>query len=459
MKKKRTYQAGPVEQVRAEELVPFLVAGCIIALDVAKQRFVVAVATVAGEVVRLFRFNHPTETEKFLGVVHELHARVGPGKVKAAIEPTGTYGDAIRHQLVAKGVPVWMVSPKRTHDSQALFDNVRSLHDPKSAVLVAKLCAMGLATEWAPPASSVTRLRALVELRRHEQQRQEACFGRLEGALSRHWPEFGQWLDMREQKSALRLLVKYSSPARVQVDARGVRALLKETSRGRLSAEAVEGVISGALATLGVPAEAEQERFITTLATQALEVGQHMAELDKQLAELARDDAAFAQLQPWMGTFTAAVITTHCDPRQYANSRQLEKACGLNLREKSSGEHVGRLTITKRGPGLVRHVLYLFALRMVQQCTTLKAWYRARRGYSEDSKKRAVIAVMRKLVRALFHVARGAPFDASKLFDTRRLTCDAAPTASNPIQPRVTPRPIARSTKRARSRVGAAASG
>jgi len=180
VKKKRTYQAGPVEQVRPEELLPLLVAGCIIALDVAKQRFVVAVATVAGEVVRLFRFNHPTETEKFLGVVHELHARVGAGKVKAAMEPTGTYGDAIRHQLVAKGVPVWMVSPKRTHDSQALFDNVRSLHDPKSAVLVAKLCAMGLATEWVPPASSVTRLRALVELRRHEQQRQEACFGRRE---------------------------------------------------------------------------------------------------------------------------------------------------------------------------------------------------------------------------------------------------------------------------------------
>jgi hypothetical protein len=31
---------------------------------------------------------------------------------------------------------------------------------------------------------------------------------------------------------------------------------------------------------------------------------------------------------------------------------------GLNLRERSSGEKKGRLTITKRGPGQVRKLLY-----------------------------------------------------------------------------------------------------
>ena len=37
------------------------------------------------------------------------------------------------------------------------------------------------------------------------------------------------------------------------------------------------------------------------------------------------------------------------------------------------------------------------------------------------AKVRAVVAVMRKLVMALWHVARGAEFDARKLFDVRRL--------------------------------------
>lgn len=156
MKRKRTYQTARVQQVRVEELLPRLVTGCVVALDVAKEKFVVALATPAGEVVTLFRFDHPTETREVLAIVDALRAGLEPGKVRAAMEPTGTYGDAIRHQLVGAGVPVWMVSPKRTHDSQALFDNVSSLHDPKSAVLVAKLCAMGLATEWtAPPPTRV----------------------------------------------------------------------------------------------------------------------------------------------------------------------------------------------------------------------------------------------------------------------------------------------------------------
>lgn len=447
MKKKRTYQAGPVEQVRVAELLPLLAAGCIIALDVAKQRFVVALATLAGEVVRLFRFNHPTETQKFLQVVSEFRLHLGVSNVRAAMEPTGTYGDAVRHQLNASGVPVWMVSPKQTHDSQALFDNVRSLHDPKSAVLVAKLCAMGLGIEWTPPAPHLARLRALVELRKHEQERQEVCFGRLEGALARHWPEFGQWLDLRNQKSALRLLTAFPSPIRVQADASAARALLKEASRGRLSAEALDGVVSSASATLGVPAAPEQERFVSVLANHAIEAGSHMAELENELGAFAREDEGLARLQSWMGKFTAAVIVAHCDPRHYANAGQLEKACGLNLREKSSGENHGRMMITKRGPGIVRQVLYLFALRMIQESSIVRAWYKARRGYAEDSKQRAVVAVMRKLLRAVFHVARGAAFDATKLFDTRRLTLDPPDTALHTIAPRKTPRPIARGTR------------
>jgi transposase len=452
MKKKRTYQTVRVQQVRVEEMLPLLVAGCIVALDVAKQKFVVALATLAGEVVKLFRFEHPTETSEFLSLVAALRAGVDGSKVRAAMEPTGTYGDAVRHQLVAAGVEVWMVSPKRTHDSRELFDNVPSMHDPKSAMLVAKLCSMGLSTEWKPPPETQVRLRALVELRQHEQRREEMSLGRMEGVLSRHWPELGQWMDVRRQKSALRLLIEYPSPARVNANPDAVKRLLHTASSSRLSTEAAEGVIAGARATLGMPAMPEEERVVRTLAAHSLEAGKRMAELEEAMRELGREDEVFSRLQPWMGTYTAAVIVTLCDPRQYTNARQLEKACGLNLREKSSGEHKGRLSITKRGPSLVRQVLYMFALRMIKESDALRAWYKKRRGYTEDSKQRAIIAVMRKLVRALFHVAKGETFDVSKLFDLRRLTIETSNTAPKNVTARTTPRSIVRGTKRAPSR-------
>lgn len=461
MKKKRTYQADRVENVRIAELLPLVVAGCIIALDVAKEKFVVAITTLAGEVVKLFRFSHPTQSQEFLAIVEALRVGVEPGKIKIAMEPTGTYGDALRQQLVSKGMPILMVSPQRTHDSQAVFDGVRSLHDPKCATLVAKLCSMDLATPWSPPPLTRTRLRALVDLRHHEQTRQEVCFGRLEATLARHWPEFGQWMDVRQQKTALRVLIEFTSPARAAADASVTSAFMREASRGRLSREVVDGLIASASSTVGVAMVEEESRLVRTLAIQVLDAAERAREVEAKMKEIVADDEMFARLERWMGTYSAAVMITMCDPGKYDNARQLEKACGLNLREKSSGEHVGRVSLTKRGPGAVRLTLYLFALRMIQSSPIVRAWYMRRRGYTDESKRRAVVAVMRKLVRAAFHIARGAVFDAAKLFDVRRLdisAASAAAPATRTFPTRTTPRSPSRSSKSSTRQVAARAS-
>jgi transposase len=255
----------------------------------------------------------------------------------------------------------------------------------------------------------------------------------------------------------------YPSPARVAQAPEEVAALLRKASRSRLSSQAVEGVIAGAGATMGVPMVAEQEQLVRTLAMQLIAADRSIDELDEQMRQAAKDDEVFARLSTWMGVYTAAVVITRVDLRQFTSARQTEKACGLNLREKSSGEHAGRITITKRGSGLVRQVLYLFALRMIKESAAVRAWYKRRRGYTEDSKQRAVVAVMRKLVRAMFHVARGDAFDASKLFDLRRLDLEAEETATpGAMAPdaaatrkastaRTTPRPIARGRKHTRA--------
>jgi transposase len=448
--KKHIYRTRDVYEIRISEEVPLLKGGCIVALDVAKVKFVAALATLTGEVVKLFRFEHPTQTRAFLKLVGDLETTLGRGNVKVAMEPTGSYGDAVRHQLMLQGLPVFMVSPKRTHDSQALFDNVSSLHDPKSATLVAKLCGMGLATEWKPGDQLRTRLRALVELRQHEQEHFEKCQGRLEALLARHWPEFGLWLSPREQVSALVLLSEVGSPDRVRREPEETRVLLQSASRERLSSEAIEGTLEGARSTLGLPMLLEEQQHVSLLATQALDNSRRMDALEQQMRTLSTDEG-LVRLQTWMGTFTAAVLLSMCDPRQYASSHELVKACGLNLREKSSGEHKGRLSITKRGPGLVRRVLYMFALRMLQESPVVKAWYCRRSAYTQESKQRAVVAVMRKLLKAAFHVARGATFDAKKLFDERRLSLPTSEVVSVRQQPkaRKQPRALTRAVARA----------
>jgi len=195
---------------------------------------------------------------------------------------------------------------------------------------------------------------------------------------------------------------------------------------------------------------------VSSLAACVQEATEQLEQLDEDISRVGAQDETFTRLAPWMGAYTAGVLISRCDPRQYASARQFEKACGLNLREKSSGEFNGRIHITKRGPGLVRQVLYLFALRTLLTSKITHAWYVGRRGYSEDSKKRAVVAVMRKLVKAIFHVARGNAFDESKLFDVRRLDLTkSSPKAPTKPEPRTAPRSIARGTKRGGARASA----
>ena len=50
------------------------------------------------------------------------------------------------------------------------------------------------------------------------------------------------------------------------------------------------------------------------------------------------------------------------------------KAMGLNLKERSSGKHQGRLKITKRGPSVVRRWMYFAAMRLTQD-PHVKPWH------------------------------------------------------------------------------------
>jgi transposase len=89
---------------------------------------------------------------------------------------------------------------------------------------------------------------------------------------------------------------------------------------------------------------------------------------------------------------------------------------GLNLAEYSSGTRQGELHISKRGHPQPRRWLYLSALRLARRAG-VREWYQAKKGRDGRHAKGAVVAVLRKLVLALYQVgARGATFDAGRLF-------------------------------------------
>ena len=163
MKRKRSYTSIDVEHFDLSAVLPLVTVGCIVAIDVAKTKFVAAIATATGEVLKLVKFEHPRQTPAFLRLLEGLRdAELTPNIV---MEPTGTYGDAIRYQCLKRGVPVHMMAPKHTHDFAEVIDGVPSMHDPKAAVVLAKLQAIKPARAWQPASEERRDLRAWVEQR------------------------------------------------------------------------------------------------------------------------------------------------------------------------------------------------------------------------------------------------------------------------------------------------------
>lgn len=415
---KRTYQAVPIQRVSTERLAEAVGEdNAIISIDLAKRKMVASFSDARGHVGRIVRFEHPKQTMEFIGHVEELAKE---RRVEVVMESTGTYGDAIRYQLSQLGVPLFRIGTKQVHDAAEVFDGVPSLHDAKACVLMTHLHVHGATRREELCSDDQREMRALVNRREVYALPLMQNLGRIEAVLARHWPTGLEVMDVWSWKSALVLLERFPGPEAIAADPEEAAKVLAKASRGRVSAERI---VAASRSSLGAPMTPQEQQTLREIAREALRLRVELDRVDAEIEGRVEQSPAAESLAAVVGRVTAVVLVAYLGPLEnYASAAALEKACGLNLKIHSSGESKkGRLSISKRGPGIVRRYLYLAALRLLQQDPLLGAWYRARGGYRADRKLIAVVALMRKLIRGLWHVGKGAQFDAAKLVDARRL--------------------------------------
>lgn len=420
---KHRYQAKGLQQVDWGKLAE-AAAGrrLVFAVDVAKEDFYGAFLVSAQEVLVTITWRHPQETP----VLEERLGALGAVRIEAAMEPSGTYGDSVREVLRALGCRVYLVSPKRVHDAAEIYDGVPSLHDAKAAYLIGRLHLEGASRVWredSPERRDRQALVAELDLYHSEQRRN---LNRLEALLSRHWPELGRVTELN-RAGVLRLLATYGSPQAVCAESAAAEALLYSVGRGLANAQSIAAILDSAEHTLGVICTCGEQHLLQVLAEELLRTRQALREVERRIAKWIERDPPLQPLAHTLGKTTALVLDTALgSPLDYPNPHAYLKAMGLNLKERSSGQHQGRLKITKRGPARARHYLFLSALRFVQRDPVIRAWYLSKlRRDGQISRCNALVAVMRKLALALWHVARGSPFDSSKLFDLKTLALAA----------------------------------
>jgi len=417
--KKRRYHATSVNQVNWAQLAEQ--AGdqrVVFAVDAAKVTFVAVVMTPDKQVLKTIKWKHPEQTKSLL---EGLFSQWDSATVQMAIEPTGTYGDALREAFERRGIEVYRVSPKAVRDSAELIDGVPSQHDAKAAYQIGWLHLNARSARWELRSEQRRLLGALLEELKVYQERRRSSLNRLEAQLARHWPELPTILGLGSV-SLMTLLARFGSAAQVAAEPEEAEALLRRCARAALSQEKIAAVIDSARQSLGVPCIEAERRWVQGLAEDLLAQHRAVQRTEKAIAQQVEADPVATRLAEVVGKTTAAVLI-ECigEPEAYPNAASYLKALGLNLKERSSGKHVGALKITKRGPGLGRFYLYFAVLRQIAQDSIMRAWHQAKTARDGGHKGKSIVALMRKLAKALWHVGRGERFDTRRLFDTAHL--------------------------------------
>jgi transposase len=240
----------------------------------------------------------------------------------------------------------------------------------------------------------------------------------LEALLSRHWPELLSALELTSA-TLLVLLARIGGPQDVAAEPEQARALLRRTSRGLMSPERIETAVQSARHTLGVPLLPAERSMLCELCEELRRAQRAYKKAKQRLEALSVE---FHELAATVGKTTAAVIVADVgNPRDFPCAHAFVKALGVNLKERSSGKLKGRLSFSKRGPARARKYLWFAVLRWIQKDPIVAAWYRCKLARDGGKTMPALGALMRKLAKALFHVARGLSLDSRKLFDVSRL--------------------------------------
>jgi transposase len=386
----------------------------VLGVDVAKSELIAVVTWSEGGFERPWRVESPGGIGLLVSIALALSQRLD---VTVAMESSGTYGDSFRQACHDAGLLVHRVSAKAVKDYAETFDGVPSQHDGKDAAVIGDLCKTGKSVPWPwqEHGELEQELRYWVRSLDTAQRIKQVYAGKLEALLARHWPEAHGLL----KQSSATLLMALARWGDVREIARDPEASsrLKSFGGSYLSEEKIVKVIDSARSTLGVRMNAWETREMLDVATAILGQREKIAEARRHLKRLTRGHEVIEPQAPAIGLITACVLWMCIgDPRNYGSAAAYRKAMGLNLKERSSGTHKGKLSISKRGQRLSRKWLYFSALRWLRE-EPVKGWVQKKRERDGGNGSKAVVGVMRRLALAAYHVGRsGEKFEPGRLF-------------------------------------------
>jgi transposase len=374
-------------------------------LRTARDRLLVGIDIAKAQHVAQVRLAHTRILDKHLGVpntqagfeafwahLERRQGETGCTEIVCAVEPTGTYHQALATFLEAHGVDVVLVCNHVAALNRRTLDRTWGKSDPKDAHNLCDLLERGLVLFYSLPDDRVATLRRLVRLLRRARVELGACKARFRNTLLPALGPAGEPLPRR---------VAASLPAPLHV-------LLPPAQRGGATEPGV-----------GLPPALAFE--CTDLAARLVSVRARIARIEAELVTVATPLPAYRLLLslPGVGPTLAAILLAEIgDIAWYTKFSQLRKLAGLDIVRVESGQWAGTARISRCGRPLLRWALYQAALGTARTPFG-RAWraaMRAKRHGDPHAFFKANVELAAKLLRLVWGIWRsGRPYEAARI--------------------------------------------
>jgi transposase len=384
-------------------------------IDIGSERHVVAVVDEhRGVLVKATPFG-----EEAAGYQRLVELLGSPQDCLVAMEATGHYWRNLFAYLVSAGFSVALLNPIRTRRF-AEEELERTKTDAVDALGIARFAA-----QKDPPASQLAEegldeLREVVRLRERLLQDCGDHLRQLHRAVDLSFPEFTRYVRSLNSELATALLARYPSAAALGKVSVKRLASLRYDGRHRVGETLAQELLDAAKISVGRHQSEPYQLRIRYACEDIVRLRQRLYELDADIARRLERHQVGKLLTTieGIGPQTAACIIAELgDPARFGSVKALASYVGVIPRLRQSGKRrLSGRRMLPLGNARLRRALWMPTLSAIRVNPWLRAFYQRLRAAGKRPKV-ALIAVMHKLLAAIFSVARRRqPFVALRLF-------------------------------------------
>lgn len=372
-----------------------------VGIDISKFKHNCFIATDAGVKVKEFVFDN--NKSGFEELVDSLKSLGKPSQIKIGFESTGHYGINLKSYLSNLGYTYVELNAYLTH----MFSKALSLRKTKTDKVDAKVISSMLGSvDYETLHTKFYHMNDLKELVRQRNvylnSRSKELI-KLTNLLDKTFPEFKPFFKNRLGVSALFILKRFKTKARISKLSSSDFELIRSKTRGRITYPKFNGLKQIAKDSIGISSKV-YDLLIQTSIRQYEYLTQILKLLDDEIITLFKKTNSKLLTIPGLGTITAATIYAEVgDFKNFSTPAKLIAFAGFDVRIIQSGteEHYGKLV--KHGSSLLRNAIWTYALPAVRFIPTINDYYHKKKVQGKHHKV-ILSHICRKLIRMIYHI-------------------------------------------------------